>query len=33
VYIKQIEVRECLLPFGADSLVFQVAIEKLKNKV
>jgi hypothetical protein len=27
-----IEVRECLLPFGAESFVFQVAIQKLKDQ-
>jgi len=27
----QIEVRECLLSFGAESFVFQVAIQKLKK--
>jgi hypothetical protein len=29
---EQIEVRECLLPFGAESVVFQVAIQKLKDQ-
>jgi hypothetical protein len=29
---KQIEVRECLLSFGAESFVFQVAIQKLKDQ-
>jgi hypothetical protein len=28
----QIEVRECLLPFGAESFVFQFAIQKLKDQ-
>jgi hypothetical protein len=28
----QIEVRECLLSFGAESFVFQVAIQKLKDQ-
>jgi hypothetical protein len=28
----QIEVRECLLSFGAESFIFQVAIQKLKNQ-
>ena len=28
----QIEVRECLLSFGAESVVFQVAIQKLKDQ-
>ena len=27
----QIEVRECLLTFGAESFVFQVAIQKYKD--
>jgi hypothetical protein len=30
---EQIEVRECLLSFGAESVVFQVAIQKLKIKI
>jgi hypothetical protein len=29
---EQIEVRECLLSFGAKSVVFQVAIQKLKDQ-
>jgi hypothetical protein len=29
--LKQIEVRECLLPFGAESFVFQFSIPKFKN--
>jgi hypothetical protein len=29
---QQIEVRECLLSFGAESVVFQVAIQKLKDQ-
>jgi hypothetical protein len=29
---EQIEVRECLLSFGAESVVFQVAIQKLKDQ-
>jgi len=29
---EQIEVRECLLSFGAESFVFQVAIQKLKDQ-
>jgi hypothetical protein len=29
---EQIEVRECLLLFGAESFVFQVAIQKLKDQ-
>jgi hypothetical protein len=28
--LEQIEVRKCLLSFGAESVVFQVAIQKLK---
>jgi acyl dehydratase len=28
---EQIEVRECLLSFGAETFVFQVAIEKFKD--
>jgi len=28
---EQIEVRECLLSFGAESFVFQVAIQKFKD--
>jgi hypothetical protein len=28
---EQIEVRECLLSFGAESLVFQFAIQKFKD--
>jgi len=28
---QQIEVRECLLSFGAESFVFQVAIQKYKD--
>ena len=27
---EQIEVRECLLPLGAEALVFQFAIQKFK---
>jgi hypothetical protein len=30
--ICQIEVRECLLSFGAESVVFQVAFQKLKDQ-
>ena len=29
---EEIEVRECLLSFGAESFVFQVAIQKLKDQ-
>jgi len=29
---KQIEVKECLLSFGAESFVFQFAIQKFKAK-
>ena len=29
---EQIEVRECLLSFGAESFVFQVAVQKLKDQ-
>ena len=29
--LEQIEVRKCLLSFGAESFVFQVAIQKLKD--
>ena len=29
---EQIEVRECLLLFGAESFVFQFAIEKAKDQ-
>ena len=29
--LEQIEVRECLLSFGAESFVFQFAIQKLKD--
>jgi len=29
--IKQTEVRECLLSFGAESFVFQFAIQKYKD--
>jgi hypothetical protein len=29
---EQTEVRECLLSFGAESVVFQVAIQKLKDQ-
>jgi hypothetical protein len=29
---EQIEVRECLLLFGAEPFVFQVAIQKLKDQ-
>ena len=32
VCIEQIEVRECLLLFGAESFVLQVSIQKLKDK-
>jgi len=32
VYSEQIEVRECLLSFGAESVVFQVAVQKLKDQ-
>ena len=32
VCVWQIEVRECLLSFGAESVVFQVAIQKLKDQ-
>jgi len=28
---SDIQVRECLLSFGAESVVFQVAIQKLKH--
>jgi hypothetical protein len=30
--LERIEVRECLLLFGAESFVFQVAIQKLKDR-
>ena len=30
--IKQIEVRKCLLSFGAEPFVFQVAIQKFKDQ-
>jgi len=29
---ERIEVRECLLSFGAESVVFQIAIQKLKDQ-
>ena len=29
---EQIEVRKCLLSFGAESFVFQVAIQKFKDR-
>jgi len=29
---RQIEARECLLSFGAESVVFQVSIQKLKDQ-
>ena len=29
---EQIEVRKCLLSFGAESFVFQVAIQKFKDQ-
>jgi hypothetical protein len=29
---EQIEVRECLLSFGAESFVFQVVIQKLNDQ-
>ena len=29
---EPIEARECLLSFGAESVVFQVAIQKLKDQ-
>jgi hypothetical protein len=29
---ENFEVRECLLSFGAESVVFQVAIQKLKDQ-
>jgi hypothetical protein len=29
--LAQIEVRKCLLSFGAESFVFQVAIQKFKD--
>ena len=29
---EQIEVRECLLSFSAESVVFQIAIQKLKDQ-
>jgi len=32
VFEEQIEVRECLLSFGAESVVFQIAIQKLKDQ-
>jgi len=31
MYVEQIEVRECLLSFGAESFVFQFAIQKFKD--
>jgi hypothetical protein len=31
-FYMQIEVRECLLLFGAEYFVFQVAIQKLKDQ-
>jgi len=30
---EQIEIRQCLLSFGAESFVFQFAIQKLKIKI
>jgi len=30
--LKKIEVRKCLLSFGAESFVFQVAIQKFKDQ-
>ena len=30
---EQIEIRECLLSFGAESLVFQFAIQKFKDNI
>jgi len=30
--LLQIEVRKCLLSFGAESFVFQVAIQKFKDQ-
>ena len=30
---EQIEVRECLLTFGAGSLVFEFAIQKFKDNI
>jgi len=31
LYLSKIEVRKCLLSFGAESFVFQVAIQKFKD--
>jgi hypothetical protein len=31
-FLSSIEVRECLLLFGAESFVFQIAIQKLKDQ-
>ena len=31
-FAQQIEVRKCLLSFGAESFVFQVAIQKFKDQ-
>jgi hypothetical protein len=31
-HVKLIEVRKCLLPFGAETFVFQVAIQKFKDQ-
>ena len=31
-YEEQIEVRKCLLSFGAEPFVFQVAIQKFKDQ-
>jgi len=31
--LEQIEVRKCLLSFGAESFVFQVAIQKFKDQI
>jgi len=31
--LEQIEVRECLLLFGAESFIFQFAIQKLKDYI
>jgi hypothetical protein len=31
LYYEQIEVRECLLSFGAECFVFQLAVQKYKD--
>ena len=32
LYLSEIEVRECLLPLGAEPFIFQVAIQKFKDQ-